>query len=194
MNRAPNPRMQRTPSAPLMRKPLGGQTVSVATVALLATALSVLAQDSPAVLSLRLESPVQVRVGQPFGIRFTVTNEGKSGVYFKQPWKWASNGMRIVATGPDGSIHESSVALFDIEAKYRCTYFKPLGPADSFTFQVFLGSAAPGPALSLSPGRYRLRWVYEPKIYPDEKSCTAAGWPIWSVHVESPAVDLDVVE
>ena len=161
---------------------------------MLAIGRMVLAQERQSNISLRVESPDTARAGQPLVFTFSVRNEGKAGVYFKQPWKWASNGMRLVATGPDGSAHESSVALFDIEAKYVCTHFKPLGPGDLFSFQVTLGAASFGPSLALTPGRYKVRWVYEPKIYPDERSCTAAGWPIWHGHAESPGIDLDVVE
>src|SRR5689334_2130627 len=110
----PNPRLQRTRSAllrsPLSRKPLDARRsrLAFATVAVLASRLVASEPASP--LALKLNVPSSIRTGQSLVMRFSVSNDGDAGLYFKQPWWWASNGMRVVAKGADGSFHESSVA------------------------------------------------------------------------------------
>jgi hypothetical protein len=173
-------------------------------VALFLVACSALAGGSDD-LSLELGGPVTAAVGQRLELRFTATNTGPVGLYFKQPWKWASNGMRVIAESTDGSRMESTLVLLDIDARYLCTYFKRLAPRKKFSFAgtLFIGpvsdpsspsfvETALYPHLDLQPGLYRLRWVYEPKLYPHEQKCTSKGWPIWSGRAESAEIELRV--
>jgi hypothetical protein len=191
---------------------LGARTYGVASAGFILFALSGGAAENIGKLSLKLEGPSSVQLGEPLTLRFTATNVGTPGFYFKQPWKWASNGMRVVATAPDGQQQETSTALLDIDGKFLCTYFKPLWPGDMFSFEdsviigpkpVFVPSSHPPadavammirPHLDLHPARYKLRWIYEPKLYPDEKRCTAAGLPIWSGRQESSEMELNVLK
>jgi len=149
-----------------------------------------LAQDGG--VTLQLEAPSHLRAGQPLTLRFEVTNAGSVGLTFKRPWKWASNGMRVVAIGADGSVRESSTFLVDIAANYRCSYFKQLQPGHDFSFEETLRGDGLGPSLPLPPGRYKLRWVYDAKHYPDEKQCELVGLPIWKGRGESPEIEVTV--
>jgi hypothetical protein len=152
-------------------------------------------------------------MGAVLALRFTVTNNGSEIVYFKRPWKWASDGLFVVAKGADGSVHESTPMIGDIDGEYLCTYFKPLASGDSYSFQekVHIGlkppvdPSAPGfdeskvelallPHLELKPGRYKLRWSYAPRLYDDEQKCLSAGAKIWAGGASSPEIDLQVVD
>jgi hypothetical protein len=152
----------------------------------LAAARPPLAAATP---KLRLSVPEQIRFGEPFAVSLTVTNDSEAGFYFKKPWKWASNGLSLRATAEDGRSFESATLLYDIATTERCTFFKPLGPGDSYTFQFLLGAREFGPDLRLpTPGRYAVKWVYEARHYEDEESCATGGWPIWKGRAESPEV------
>ena len=138
------------------------------------------AEDPPKIV-LGLTAPsASVPRGAPFTLTFRVTNEGHSGLYFKRPWKWASNAMLVTAQGPDNVIVNSETLLFDIPAASRCTYFKPLLPGESYSFTETFTSDPFTPSLALrQTGTYILTWRYETKHYPEEAACASAGWPIW---------------
>ena len=84
---------------------------------------------------LRLTAPVRIRVGDSLKLTFEVRNVGEDGFYFKVPWKWAANGLRVIATATDGRVHTSSTVLYDIAAESVCTNFKAVGPHESFQFE-----------------------------------------------------------
>jgi hypothetical protein len=147
------------------------------------------------------ESAVALQLGVPpvvdtrthFTASFTVTNRGPEGLYFKQPWKWAINGLLLQARDRAGKVYESTTVLIDISTEARCTFFKALGSGDSFTFHEDIGPAGHLPSLPLpGPGRYRLRWVYDVKHYDDESVCASGGWPIWRGRATSPEVEVVV--
>ena len=212
----PNTRMQRTrssaspPRSPLMRSPLGARSrvVALATLVVLG---SVALRASEVAIALHVSCPATVNVGKKIVCRFEVANTGSDSVYFKQPWKWVQGGMQILATGPDGVRYESTPELFDIDGAYLCTFFKPLNRGDRYSFDETLivgpkpvveASSPPPlevveellvPHLELLPGRYSLRWVYEPMLYDDEKSCAAADVRIWQGHIESNEIQLNVI-
>jgi len=191
---APNPRVQRTrssPSArhsPLTRHPLGGRSALLAAVAVLLLTQTSKADEPVTGLRLSIAGPIEIRTGESVSLTFGVANDGPNeGFYFKRPWKWAVNGMRVVATGPDGVDHESSIMLFCIAAEYACTYFKPLFPGETYSFSEDV-------RFKIAAGRYELRWVYDPAIWETDEKCSAADVPIWKGHAESPPVVLTVRE
>jgi hypothetical protein len=139
-------------------------------------------------LKLAIGGPVETRAGKPVQVTFVVENEGENeGFYFKRPWKWASNGMRVVAVGADGVEHTSGALLFCIMAEYACTYFKPLFPGETYSFSESI-------TFKVAPGHYKLRWVYEPAVWEEDQKCSVADVPIWKGHAESPEVALIVRE
>src|SRR5262245_51810050 len=155
---SPNPRLQRTRSAllrsPLSRKPLGGRKQVIVSMAIVTLGAADLSGGSGGALKLTVAGPAQVQIGQRLDLRFTATNTGKDGLYFKRPWKWADHGMFVVATGADGSRSVSSTRIFDIDSAYLCTFFKPLFSKDQFSFEESL-VIGPEP-------------VWDPKIDPPE--------------------------
>ncbi len=143
--------------------------------------------------TLGLELPGRIQIGHPFTVALTVTNDTGSAFYFKRPWKWASNGLLLRAISEDGQVVESATRLYDIETAQRCTFFKPVRPAESFMFRIVLNEGDFRPELPFpKPGRYRVTWVYHAKHYEDEASCTTGGWPIWRGEAESPGIDVVV--
>lgn len=212
---APNPRVQRTRpyaslrGSPLTRHPLGVRKICLVTISMFVMAASWL-QAAEGSLSLRVAGAAHVQVGQPLSLRLTASNVGKSAFYFKQPWKWGRGGMRIVARATDRSLHESTTENFDIDAQYTCTFSKPLSPGDQFSFEVsiviapkpVLDPSSPpppevlemmiGPHLDLPPGKYKVRWVYEPALFAYDLACAVADVPVWRGHAESQEIDLDV--
>jgi hypothetical protein len=112
---------------------------------------------------------------------FSVSNEGKVGLYFKRPWKWATNGMRVEAINQAGARFASSTVLYDIDRDSVCTHFKALAPDETYTFKEQLGAASQDglPALNLPPGRYRVRWIYDVQHYEEDESCAAGGWRVF---------------
>lgn len=149
------------------------------------------AVDSGLSLRVQVESPI-VR-GKSFRVRFSATNLGPDPVYFKRPWKWASNGLLLRARGSDGTVIESSTVLFDIESRFVCGHVKPLLTGETLEFVEELGWNAALPSLLLkAPGAYELEWVYEPKVYDSDEACAPTGWPIWRERTSSPSVSVVV--
>ena len=163
-------------------------------IALLAAALAIFAGTaSESGVVLQIDAPPSVDNHTHFTVSFTVTNLGPDGVYFKQPWKWATNGLYLQATDAAGKVYASSTVLFDISTETRCTFFKALGSGDSFTFRESIGPPGHLPSLPLpGAGRYRLQWVYDVKHYDDESACAVGGWPIWRGRATSPEIEIVV--
>ena len=159
----------------------------LAAIAMLASAVG----ESGVVL--QIDAPAVVDARTNFTVSFTVSNRAPEGVYFKRPWKWATNGMYLQAVDGAGKVYESSPFLVDISTEVRCTFFKPLGSGESFTFQESMGPLGPLPSLPLpGPGRYRLKWIYDVKHYDDERACAFGGWPIWRGRTTSPEIEIVV--
>ena len=141
---------------------------------------------------LRLTAPLRIRVGDSLKLTFEVRNIGEDGFYFKVPWKWAANGLRVIATATDGRVHTSSKVLYDIAAESVCTYFKAVGPHESFQFERSLTRDESAPQMRLPAGTYLLRWTYAVAHDNDEDKCAAGGWHVWKGHAESAPVRLEV--
>jgi hypothetical protein len=141
---------------------------------------------------LRLIAPVRIGTNEPLKLGFEVTNRGEHGFYFKVPWKWAPNGMHVVATATDGRVYTTSSLLYDIASDSVCTHFKAVGPYESFRFEQSFARTEWAPQFQLPPGSYVLRWTYDAAHYEGEAKCAAAGWPIWKGRIESEAVRMDV--
>jgi len=150
-----------------------------------------LPRESP---ELRLIAPARIHAGEPLKLTFEVSNNGADGFYFKVPWKWATNGMRVVAIGSEGREYASGTALYDIAAESACTHFKALGSHERLQFERTLPDSGIGPTLQLPPGSYQLKWIYDVVHYEDEKTCAAGGWPIWGGKAESSPVTLEVMQ
>ena len=212
----PNTRVQRTrssPSAlrsPLTRHPLGGRG---AAAAILSAAVfgSVAPNGARGDLSLKLECPVSVHVGQHLKLRLTARNTGPRQFYFEEPWWWGEGGLHVVATSADGTTVESTPMLYDIESRLICNQFKALSPGNSFSFDAWLVigvqpvvptpppwpstdlvEEATLPHIALRPGRYRLSWVYEPKLTEGDKDSAVAGVSIWVGQTRSADIDVRV--
>ena len=180
--------------------------VAIATVAFAASRL----KADEGQLSLRVGGSGHATVGKPFSLRLTALNVGKSSFYFKEPWKWGKGGIRIVARGADHTVHESTTVNFDIDGRYTCTFSKPLLPGEDFSFEVSLvigpkpmidPSSSPPPEvvemmlypyLDVPPGRYEVRWVYEPSVFDYDLACAVADVPVWRGRAESQEIELDV--
>jgi hypothetical protein len=169
------------------------------------------AQVQAADLSLQIRGPSVAKLGKPVKLSFTAVAAGHgNGFYFLEPFWWGSDGLRIVARGEDGSEYESTSVFWDIEGKYFCTFFKPLSRGNRFSFEAWIVmgpvpvldpsqrassaviESASLPHLVVPAGKYKVRWIYEPKIGDNERKCAVADVPIWVGHTESPAVDLVV--
>jgi hypothetical protein len=209
----PNTRVQRTrssPSAhrePLTRHTLGSLKAWFFALTLLGCAAALRAGNSG--LALRVTGPRNAKVGQAIVLRFTAANTGRHGYYFMHPWKWADNGLLVEAISTDGSRVSSTPRLFDIDAKYACTYFKPMYQGDQFSFEesVVVGpepdwrslrdsdmKLANRPHLDLRPGRYKLMWVYSPLVDDFDRKCATAGWAVWTGKAESNLLEVEVAE
>lgn len=142
-------------------------------------------------LSIRVDEPIER--GRPFRVFFEATNTSAGGFYFKRPWKWASNGLRLRAQRSDGALVESTTILYDIDSRRVCSYSSSLRPGQSLVFEEELGWGPGLPSLPFTePGRYELEWVYEPRVYSSDESCTSRGWPMWRARVVSPRVEIEV--
>lgn len=132
-------------------------------------------------LSLSLDLPKVARRGASMTAVFSVSNRGNEGTYFKRPWKWATNGMRLEAVNEAGVRFGSSTVLYDISRASVCTHFKALGPDESYVFKAELGGASNEglPSLVLPPGRYRVRWVYDVEHYDEDEACATGGWRVF---------------
>jgi hypothetical protein len=148
----------------------------------------------PSPVTLRIRVPATVRVGVPFSATFEVTNVSRQGLYFKQPWKWAPNGLRLVAVGPNGATIETAPRLYDIPRENVCQHIRRIPPGHTIQFKATLN--APGvftPSLPLTePGQYELSWVYEVAHYEEELRCASRGWPIFSSRAQSEPVQVRV--
>ena len=162
--------------------------------ALLTSALRLLPVAASAEsVALQISAPAVIDSRTHFTVSFTVTNRGPEGVYFKRPWKWATNGLLLQATDSAGRVYQSTPVFFDILADSRCIFFKALGSGNSFTFEESVGPKGHLPSLPLpAPGRYRVKWVYDVKHYDDEAACASGGWPIWRGRAESPEIEVVV--
>jgi hypothetical protein len=143
-------------------------------------------------VELRLSAPGHVRAGGTLRLRFEVSNFGRDGVYFKIPWKWASNAMRVVATSSNGRVYTTETRLYDIAQESVCTHFKALGPREDFRFEQSFTREEFGPQLRLPLGVYQLKWTYDVAHSEDEATCAGGGWPIWKGKAESSPVRLEV--
>jgi hypothetical protein len=143
-------------------------------------------------VDLRLSSPGRVRAGAPLKLSFAVSNLGKDGIYFKIPWKWAPNAMRVVATATDGRVYATETRLYDIAQESVCTHFKAVGPREDYRFEQLFTREELAPQLRLPPGVYQLRWIYDVAHSEDEAACASSGWPIWKGKAESGPVRLEV--
>jgi hypothetical protein len=97
--------------------------------------------DDPKV-RLELELPKSVQRGAVISAVFRVSNQGTAGLYFKRPWKWAANGMRVEAVNEAGARFTSSTVLYDIERASVCTHFKALAPEEAYTFKEQLDATS----------------------------------------------------
>ena len=165
------------------------------TYALFGLMLTTASVAGEAKLALRLEMPKAIRVGEPFTAVFTVSNIGGQGIYFKRPWKWASNGMRLEAVDAAGTRFVSSTALYDIARESVCTNFKAVGPEESYSFKELLQGVEreePMPALQLAKGRYNVRWIYDVRHYDEDDRCATGGWRVFRGQASSAAVTIVV--
>ena len=149
--------------------------------------------EVPLKISLRVEGPPTVQAGRPLTLRFVVRNDGASGIYFKQPWKWASNGMLVRATDTSGATFESDTILYHVRADVACTFFKPLAEGEEFSFAVEFGNDEGAPRLRLpGPGAYDVSWVYNVRHYDDDDACAQGGWQVFKGSAKSKPMKLRV--
>lgn len=145
-----------------------------ATVAILATCLSLQSSAAPGDLAVTLEGPPVIRPGRSFRIIVHIRNESTAVVVYRHHWKWAKNTMYLQAKGEDGNLVESKPLLLDIDSASTCLYFKPLLPGESFSFSVLVNNEF-GVDLNL-PTAWRsaeITWKYVPGRPISQPRCTS---------------------
>jgi len=163
---------------------------SIALLTLLAVGPAAEATGS---LAIRIIAPARVSVGGAFRVTFVASNNGTETLYFKRPWKWASNALYLRASDRAGRAVESNVVLSDISSEAVCSYIKPLLPGESLSFEEELGTDPDLPGLlSKVPGHYFVKWLYQPAIWESDDSCVPPGGAVWRGHVESQEVAVKV--
>lgn len=111
-------------------------------------------------MTAQLAGPSHVEAGKAFVLRVTITNNGPEGCQFVRYWKWASNRMFLeIHDGP--RVTSSEPLLLDIDKSYQCFYAKPLGPRDTYSFEVRVNSGFGSVELPLeTKGAVHVRWRY----------------------------------
>jgi hypothetical protein len=146
---------------------------------------------------INISVPKPIILGEWFTIKFSIHNTGTAGACFKIPWKWASNGMLLRATDEKGKIYES-VGNFHIHNESDCIHFKPIDAGDQYIIESgFMPPGkfeeTPGTIEFPKPGKYRLKWIYNPAHLEEHERCAIGGWPIWKKPLESPEIEVIVL-
>jgi hypothetical protein len=146
---------------------------------------------------------IQISTSRPitfdewFTITFSIQNIGTTGAYFKIPWKWTTNGMFLRATDEKGRFYDT-VSNFHPHSNSNCPHFKAIDSGDRYIFEIgFLPpgkfEVTAGELRFPGPGKYRLKWIYNPEHLESDDTCASGGWPIWKKPLESPEIEVNVL-